>query len=486
MRQRNGGSRRWRAPLGGVVGIAAVARLLAGPLPLNYYDTAWALIWGRQIDHGHLPSYEWKGASAPHPLANVVGALLAPLGTSGAWQAVGVIVFITFGVLDVALYAAVRSAFDSRLTAALAAGALLLCPPFLSNALGGSGLADLPATALVVSAVALELRRPRRGTAPLVLLALAGLLRPEAWGVSFVYWCWFGSGRPARAELLRATLIALSAPILWAASDLLIAGSATHSLNAAQTSVGRELVASGIADVPVVAFHGLRDLLGIPVLVVGCAGALVTLFERQRRGLILLALLAVSLTEFIALGILRLPLVERYLLDSSALIPAFFAYALTGGRVAALRRLHLDARWLRSASLIAAIAIAGYVGVVDITGLSRVRSEQRAAVHAEADLVSIAPQVKRLLRRCGALYVPPYALISLTAYDLDLPTSEVGRIATRIPRRGLVLTPRTGPVSHYFDLSGARSRQVRRALAARGFKLLGHDRSWLLLGGRCA
>lgn len=477
--------RRWRAPTGGVILIALAARLLAGPLPLNYYDTAWALIWGREIDHGRLPSYRWVGASTPHPLAIAVGALVAPLGTSGAWQAVGVIVFITFGVLDVALYAAVRSAFDSRLAGLLAAGALLLCPPFLSNALGGSGLADLPATALVLSAAAIELGRPRRGTAPLVLLALAGLLRPEAWGVTVAYWCWFASGRPPRRELLRATLIALSAPIIWGASDLVIAGNATYSLSHAQTSVGRQLIASGIADVPVVAFHGLRDLLGVPVLVVGCAGALIALSERQRSGLILLALLAVSLAEFIALGVLHLPLVERYLLDSSAVIPAFFAYALTRGRVAALRRLRLNARWLRSASFIAAVAIAGYVGAVDITGVGRVATEQRAAVHAEADLVSIAPQAKRLLRRCGALYVPPYALISLTAYDLDLPTSAVGRIAAHIPRRGLVLAPRTGPVSRYFALGGARSRQVRRALAARGFKLLGYDRSWLLLGAGC-
>ena len=81
--------------------------------------------------------------------------------------------------------------------------------------------------------------------------------------------------------------------------------------------------------------------------------------------------------------------------------------------------------------------------------------------------------------------MPPYALISLTAYDLDLPTSAVGRIAARIPRRGLVLAPRTGSVGRYFALGGARSRQVRRALAARGFKLLGYDRSWLLLGAGC-
>jgi hypothetical protein len=281
------------------------------------------------------------------------------------------------------------------------------------------------------------------------------------------------------------TLIALSAPIIWAASDLVIAGSATYSLIHTQTGVQHELSSSNITDVPGAAVRGLRELLGIPLLLLGCAGALVALAERKRGGLILLALLALSLAEFVALGVLHLPLIERYLLDSSALLAAFFAYSLTSGRADALRRLHLDAHWLWSGSLIAAVAVAGYVGVVDITGVGRVAGEQRAAVHAEADLVSIAPEAKRLLRRCGPLYVPPYALISLTAYDLDLPTSAVGRIASQIPHRGLVLTPRTGPVNRYFALGGARSRQVHRALAARGFKLLGYDRSWLLLGGGC-
>jgi hypothetical protein len=477
---------RFRAPAAYAAAIALLARLLAGPLPLNYYDTAFALIWGREIDHGQLPNYHVPGAADPHPLATAVGVIVALLGTAGAWEAVQVIVFVALGVVGVALYSAASSAFGSRLAGILAALALVASPPFLSDAVGGSGLADLPATAFVLSAAALELRRPRRGTAPLVLLALAGLLRPEAWGVSLAYWCWLASGRPPRRELLRATLIVLSAPIIWAASDLVIAGNAAFSLSHAQASVDREFVSSGIADVPVVAFRGLRELLGVPVLVVGCVGALVALFERQRSGLILLALLALSLAEFIALGVLHLPLVARYLLDSSALIPGFFAYALTRGRIAALRRLHLNARWLRSASLIAAIAIAGYVGVVDVTGVGHVAVEQRAAVHAEDDLVSIAPQAKRLLRRCGVLYVPPYAMISLTAYDLDLSTSAVHRIASHIPRRGLVLAPRTGPVGRYFALGGARSRQVRRALTARGFRLLGYDRSWLLLGGGCA
>ena len=62
------------------------------------------------------------------------------------------------------------------------------------------GYQDMPFAALVVGAVLLEARRPRRGVAVLVLLALAGLLRPEAWVLSGLYWLYlWPAPRPASA-----------------------------------------------------------------------------------------------------------------------------------------------------------------------------------------------------------------------------------------------------------------------------------------------
>ena len=37
---------------------------------------------------------------------------------------------------------------------------------------------------------ALEAERPRRGTVVFALLACAGLMRPEAWLLSGLYWLW--------------------------------------------------------------------------------------------------------------------------------------------------------------------------------------------------------------------------------------------------------------------------------------------------------
>ncbi len=47
---------------------------------------------------------------------------------------------------------------------------------------------DLPYLLLVLGALLVESRRPRAGWPVLALLALAGLLRPEAWVFSGLYW----------------------------------------------------------------------------------------------------------------------------------------------------------------------------------------------------------------------------------------------------------------------------------------------------------
>ena len=45
--------------------------------PLNNYDTAHALLWGRDLAGGHSPDLEWALAPTPHPLATLAGLVLA-------------------------------------------------------------------------------------------------------------------------------------------------------------------------------------------------------------------------------------------------------------------------------------------------------------------------------------------------------------------------------------------------------------------------
>ena len=69
---------------------------------------------------------------------------------------------------------------------------------------GARAYVDIPYLVLVLAALLVETRRPRAGAPVLALLALAGLIRPEAWLFSAAYVGWLILGgerdpRPPRA-----------------------------------------------------------------------------------------------------------------------------------------------------------------------------------------------------------------------------------------------------------------------------------------------
>lgn len=108
---------------------------------------------------------------------------------------------------------------------------------------------DVPFLAFVLWAAALEACRPREGTGVLVLLALAGLLRPEAWLLSAVVVLYCATGADRR-QVLRWAAWAALAPVTWLALDLLLTGDPLYSLHAtrdlggllnAPTGTGRAL-----------------------------------------------------------------------------------------------------------------------------------------------------------------------------------------------------------------------------------------------------
>jgi hypothetical protein len=126
-----------------------------------------------------------------------------------------------------------------------------------------------------------------------------------------------------------------------------------------------------------------------------------------------------------------------------------------------------------------------YVAVSHVRGDVHVRSDQRAAVHAEADLVSLGrrPEVRAALRRCRPLYVPRFTLISLAAVDFDLPPQSFLRLPPRPPPAGLILAPTTDAAGRYFGVTPGRLRAVRRA--ATSVPLVSQNRSWRLFARGC-
>lgn len=466
--------------------LALLARILAGPLPLNYYDVGYALIWGRQILHGQLPDYRTPGASTPHPLGTLLATLAALFGTRWSWNVVQLIVFLSLGLVGVALYMLARVALGSALAALVAVAALLLSPPFLTDALGGSGLSDIPALALTLAAAALVARAPRRSVAPLLLLALAGLMRPEAWGLAGAYWLYLVYARLPRPELVRGALLVASAPIVWALADQIVVGDPAYSLTHTQAASQTQMFQTGIAHVPHAAATDLRALVGVPVLVVGLLGLLAALALARRRLALPILLLVLALAEFAALGLASVPLLERFLSVVAALLCVFFAYALLPARHDAAARLGLRAPWIGVVWTAAALLVIAYVGLSDLTRMHHVRDNQRVVVAAEGDLRGLGLESRLVaeVTACPPFYVARFELTSLVAYDFDRPPQTILRARATAPPRGVMLVPVSAAAGRFFGVTPARLAVLRRQVRV-GFRVLAADRSWRVLARGC-
>ena len=109
-----------------------------------------------------------------------------PLG-NGAIDVTMAIAYLSLGLVGYLVYRLGTLWFD-RPIGAVATLIVLTRAPYLSNGL--RAYVDLPYIALCLGALVIESRRPRTGWPVLALLALAGLLRPEAWGFAIAYWLW--------------------------------------------------------------------------------------------------------------------------------------------------------------------------------------------------------------------------------------------------------------------------------------------------------
>src|SRR4051795_13298378 len=223
----------WPALALAALAIATLVGFLVYPTYPNY-DSYYSLIWGREILHGHLPSFDEYRSPTEHPLAVAFGAALSLLGRGGD----RVMVFFTeasFVVLCAGVYRLARQAF-TPLVGLAAAG--ILCTRFDFPFLAARAYIDIPYLAFVVWAAALELARPRRGGIVWVLLACAGLLRPEAWILIGLYFLWMcsgelGPGHPTGERLRRWARYgawAAVGPVVWVITDFVVTGHPLFSL----------------------------------------------------------------------------------------------------------------------------------------------------------------------------------------------------------------------------------------------------------------
>ena len=139
-----------------------------------------------------LPTFDAYRAPTQHPLAVAFGAAAVAAGRRRRPRLVCGDARRRFVALAAGLYRLARASFTPLVGLVAAA---LLCTRFDFPFLAARGYIDIPYLAFVVWAAALEAASARAAARRCcVLLAGAGLLRPEAWLLSGLYWLWLVAG----------------------------------------------------------------------------------------------------------------------------------------------------------------------------------------------------------------------------------------------------------------------------------------------------
>lgn len=455
----------------GVLLGAAALRLVAGPGLVNY-DTLYALVWGRQIAHGSVPDLEVAIAPTPHPLANLGAILLSPLsslqvgGLHGELAAMVVVglAYVSLALLGWVVFALGREWFNTA-AGVLAAGIVLTRVPVLD--FGARAYVDIPFLVLLLGALLVETRHPRSGGPVLLLLAFAGLLRPEAWLFSAIYVLWLlwpglrsaaTRAGPRRSAALRdaAPLIALAAsgPLLWALHDLLLTGNALHSLTGTRDNAATLGRVTGIQNVPTTVPRRLGEILREPVLFAAAGGGLLALaWRRDRRVRLGAAASVLALGAFTLLALAGLPIITRYVMLMAVLL-AIFAGASVFGWLDLLPG--RERTWWARFALVALVGLVAFGPnqVHRIERLTRALSTQEAIQGKLAELVDD----ERLVQPVA---VPNRRPIPLLALWLELAPGDIVDAKDGLPSRGSYLVPATAQIAHDYILDPRdRDRQV--------------------------
>jgi hypothetical protein len=383
------------------------------------YDSYYDLLWGRGLLHGQSPVFDGFRYPTEHPLAIALGAVLSVFGhvADRMWIALmlGSFLALVAGVYRLGRIAA------TPLVGIVAGGLLLTRLDFAF--LAARGYIDVWYMAMVVWAAVLEATRPRRGTPVLLLLAAAGLLRPEAWVLAGLYWCWL-AWKATWPERIRYAALAAIGPVVWVGLDAAVTGDPLFSLHhtgGLAEDLGRSKPLSQLpASIP----GFFADLVKLPVLAAGVLGLGLGVVMAPRRMAMPLLLLGTGLFTFVLIGVAGASVIERYLAVAALAVMVFAAVALGGWTM--LERGAVRTGWM-VASIVAVLAGAGFTAVH--LDFSHFTSELRFRGEAHHDLSQVlhAAPVQAALR-CGPLTTPNHKYVPDARWIANL---DDGRVIPR-------------------------------------------------------
>jgi hypothetical protein len=378
------------------------------------YDSFYALLWGRDLLHLHLPDFRVYRGPTEHPLAIAYGVLASLFGQGGA-RLVVLGSIASFVALVAGVYRLARLCFGPVVGMF---AALLMLSRFFDENLAAQGYLDISYVALIVWAVALEVERPRRGVQVFVILAAAGLLRPDAWVLSGVYWLWcaWPRGTSNRTRLQYLALAAI-APLIWVAADAIVTGNPLYSLHST-AGLAQELGRTqGFSSVVTSLWTYSVRIDKLPVVLGGLIGVPIAVWLAPRRVLVPLAVLVLLMFVFVAEGALGASVIDRYLMGGATVLLIFCAVAIGGWAMLE------PGSWLRRAWMVAAAALVLFGAVLAATTLSLSSLRTTLAYHEDFHkglAIALAnPAVKAELRRCPLVSLPDNKLIPDARWILD-------------------------------------------------------------------
>ncbi len=464
----------------GLVDALAVA-VLAAVLAVGFrntslgYDGSYALAWGADLVHGRRVQYDVLFAPTPHPLAVAMGGLASLFG--GADEAV------LFGVEIVSVAAFAVGIYRLGAIAIGPLVGLIACTIVLSRVafveFGVQGTADVPALALIVWAAVLEARQRQRGTPVLILLALAGLMRPEAWLLSAAYWLWIAPSSTPRRRVEAAVVVA-SAPVVWGLTDALVTGDPLWSLHGTQEFGAQLERLTGLADLPQASATALRDTLGFPVLVSAALGLGGCVLWLRTRAMVPLVLLGANAITFLLLALAGLPLVARYLFTGCAMLALFAAAGVAGWT--ALSPGPRRRTWATAGVACGLVMFLSLPSAVRALRIERVELAQKDAVIDDLRALADSPPTSIALRRCARLYLPTSRYFPIVGHASGREYTVLASARLERPSAsGALVLPVTASAER---ILAYRPDPGRLAVAAPvSYRLVGRNRSFAVLAG---
>jgi hypothetical protein len=455
--------------------------LIAGVGFVNY-DTLYGLVWGQQLTRGEVPEYWLPIAPTPHPFVEALGIPLAPLGPSAETTIVVALGFIALSACAWVTYK-LGSAWFGRAAGAVAALVLLTRTPVLSY--GVRAYVDVPYMLFVLSALLVETGRPRAGAPVLVLLGLAGLLRPEAWIFSGIYWVvlvvWPTRSQPARTrgDLARLALLAAAAPAIWVLSDLLVTGDAMWSLTNTKHTAATLGRPSGIGNVPQYIPRRIGEVLRAAVLAGAALGGILSLAWLRERTLLAAATGLTAVIVFAVMAAAGLPIDTRYAFLAGAILCVFCGAGVFGWSALPKgdrRRIP----WMAAGMVVLAALIATLPGQVNST---KHELDNLARQQSIQDDLAALVKSKAITVKCGPVGVPNHAPIPLLALYLKarpglVVSAEAQSAESKQQQEGTYADPASIEVEHDYVLD-PRDPHATVSIPP-GFLEAHSNKSWLI------